>query len=352
MRNTHMKFLLAFLYAALLLAAVVLPVSAGFGPAQGGSSGSSSSGGVTSIAGTANQITASASTGAVTLSLASAAMPWTRTSTTIAPTTGTDTVTLGGGLGGTLTWASAFGGVNARATPNSYLTFYGDDGNLTNGSGLDLEGDGNLGAYMRIYSQVNSGGVDLFGGVSASGNGGVINFAPTTGLTGSGKSDGYVNLTGVYMPQANGVAALGSTSKGFSELHLSSAAVLSWNDDAGIARIATNVTAAGAAAGGNGGQFQAAQFASGVHASVSSSQTLDQTASIWPCAGNITLQLPTASGLKGVVYTIKMTDSGTTKTIHPTVGDTIDGSASGFTITTQYQSVDLFSDGGTNWYLK
>lgn len=65
--------------------------------------------------------------------------------------------------------------------------------------------------------------------------------------------------------------------------------------------------------------------------------------------GNITLTLPTAVGIAGVMYVVKKTDaSGNSVIIDSNGAETIDGAAT-LSITTQYTSVVLQSN-GSNWY--
>ncbi len=66
-------------------------------------------------------------------------------------------------------------------------------------------------------------------------------------------------------------------------------------------------------------------------------------------SGNITFTLPTAVGIAGVMYVVKKIDaSGNSVIIDGAGAETIDGAAS-VSITTQYQSVVLQSN-GANWY--
>lgn len=66
--------------------------------------------------------------------------------------------------------------------------------------------------------------------------------------------------------------------------------------------------------------------------------------------GAITMTLPTAGNAKGREIVFKKTDSSANAvTLSPQGGATVDGAASA-TLTTQYQTRRLYSD-GTNWWL-
>src|SRR6478752_8599132 len=65
-------------------------------------------------------------------------------------------------------------------------------------------------------------------------------------------------------------------------------------------------------------------------------------------ADNVALQLPAASAAPGQIYCIKLTSTGSTVSINPTTGNTIDGTTKQ-TINNQYQSIELQSDGVSAW---
>jgi len=67
-------------------------------------------------------------------------------------------------------------------------------------------------------------------------------------------------------------------------------------------------------------------------------------------SGNATINLVTAVGNGGVEQTIIKTDTGTTTTLVPVSGQTINGNTS-MIITTQYTSLSLISD-NSNWFIK
>ncbi len=66
--------------------------------------------------------------------------------------------------------------------------------------------------------------------------------------------------------------------------------------------------------------------------------------------GAFTVTLPTAVGKTGRIFKIKRTNSGSNNvTVGTTSSQTIDGSTT-YTISTQYQSIDVISD-GSNWHI-
>src|SRR6185312_1006871 len=65
-------------------------------------------------------------------------------------------------------------------------------------------------------------------------------------------------------------------------------------------------------------------------------------------ADNVAFQLPAANAAPGQKYCVKLTSTGSTITINPTTGNTIDGTTKQ-TINVQYQSIELQSDGVTAW---
>lgn len=65
--------------------------------------------------------------------------------------------------------------------------------------------------------------------------------------------------------------------------------------------------------------------------------------------GNITINLPATSGITGRIYNIKEISASNTLTIDPNASENIDGSTTK-TINTQYQSVQIISD-GTQWWI-
>lgn len=69
---------------------------------------------------------------------------------------------------------------------------------------------------------------------------------------------------------------------------------------------------------------------------------------VYIVSGTTTLTLPTAVGNTNR-YTVKRTDATLTTTIATTSAQTIDGGA-GYTLTSQYESIDLISD-GSNWLI-
>lgn len=66
-------------------------------------------------------------------------------------------------------------------------------------------------------------------------------------------------------------------------------------------------------------------------------------------SGVTTLTLPPAAGCTGRVYIIKKTDATNTLTIDPNGSETIDGSATSITSTTQWETWRLYSN-GTAWF--
>jgi len=65
--------------------------------------------------------------------------------------------------------------------------------------------------------------------------------------------------------------------------------------------------------------------------------------------GNVTARLPSAFSKLGSNYILKKTDNINTVTIQADGSETIDGSNT-YPLTTQYQVVNLFSD-GTEWHI-
>lgn len=83
-------------------------------------------------------------------------------------------------------------------------------------------------------------------------------------------------------------------------------------------------------------------------ATKSSAYTLTETDSTILATGTTTITLPSASSITGRMYTVKKTDSaGTSITVATTSSQTIDGSTT-YTLSAQYQSITVQSD-GTNW---
>jgi hypothetical protein len=68
------------------------------------------------------------------------------------------------------------------------------------------------------------------------------------------------------------------------------------------------------------------------------------------CGSACTVTLPTAAGISGRVYTVKIVGTGATS-ITTTASQTIDGSTTVTPLPNQYASLDLISD-GTNWSIK
>jgi hypothetical protein len=67
-------------------------------------------------------------------------------------------------------------------------------------------------------------------------------------------------------------------------------------------------------------------------------------------SANVTITLPTASGMTGYRFYIKRVDSSAhTVTISRSGSDTIDGAAS-FTLDLQYTAIGVISN-GSNWYI-
>lgn len=66
-------------------------------------------------------------------------------------------------------------------------------------------------------------------------------------------------------------------------------------------------------------------------------------------SGIFIITLPTAVGNSGVAYTIKKVNAGNTLTVATTSSQTIDGTTT-ITMTVQYSSVDIVSD-GSNWFI-
>lgn len=91
----------------------------------------------------------------------------------------------------------------------------------------------------------------------------------------------------------------------------------------------------------------------GAKASSTGTTTIDATASFWPCdtsSAGFTITLPTAVGVSGRTYYVKKTSNdANTLTIGTTSSQTIDGFTTK-TITGQYASFTLISD-GSNWHI-
>ena len=82
--------------------------------------------------------------------------------------------------------------------------------------------------------------------------------------------------------------------------------------------------------------------------SVSTTQTMDSSATYWHTTGAITLTLPLVSAVAaGREYVIYKTDGTTTLTINTSDSTTING-ASTVTATTQYTALTIWTD-GVNW---
>jgi len=86
-------------------------------------------------------------------------------------------------------------------------------------------------------------------------------------------------------------------------------------------------------------------------ADITTDTTLDNTYQVLLCdctSGDITLTLPAAADNVGLMYHVKKTDSSANiVTVDGNASETIDG-ATTQTITSQYDSIKIISD-GTNW---
>ena len=81
-----------------------------------------------------------------------------------------------------------------------------------------------------------------------------------------------------------------------------------------------------------------------------SAATTDSVILANAAGGAFTVTLPTAVGNTGKIFTVKRTNSGSNNvTVGTTSAQTIDG-ATTYAITTQYQSIDLISN-GSNWFI-
>jgi len=86
--------------------------------------------------------------------------------------------------------------------------------------------------------------------------------------------------------------------------------------------------------------------------SVSANDTLDATdyfTAVDTGSGDVTINLPAASGCAGRVYVIKKIAAGNTLTVDAAGADLIDGAAV-FSVTNQYASITIISDGVSNWW--
>jgi len=86
--------------------------------------------------------------------------------------------------------------------------------------------------------------------------------------------------------------------------------------------------------------------------SVSANDTLDATdyfTSVDTSGADVTINLPAASGCAGRVYVIKKIAAGNTLTVDAAGADLIDGAAV-FSVTNQYASITIISDGVSNWW--
>jgi hypothetical protein len=83
---------------------------------------------------------------------------------------------------------------------------------------------------------------------------------------------------------------------------------------------------------------------------VSSTSTLNVLKCVVLVTASVTITLPDATTCTGRIYYIKSIGSGITVTIATTASQTIDGSATSRTITTQYKGLEVVSD-GANWYI-
>jgi hypothetical protein len=85
---------------------------------------------------------------------------------------------------------------------------------------------------------------------------------------------------------------------------------------------------------------------------VSANDTLGDTdyfTAVDTTSGDITINLPAASACEGRVYVIKKIAAGNTLTVDAAGGDLIDGAAI-FSVTNQYASITIISDGVSNWW--
>lgn len=92
-----------------------------------------------------------------------------------------------------------------------------------------------------------------------------------------------------------------------------------------------------------------------VHSTITSNQTADASAGVWPIdttSGTVTLTLPAASGCGGREYLIKRINAGVNlATIARTGSDTFEGATS-LSLGAQWKSYTLVSDGSATWWIK
>ena len=235
------------------------------------------------------------------------------------------------------------------ATTISATTFYGDDSNLT---GIESGSGTGLTATITVGENVISG--DLL----------------------------YLNTDGKYWKADNGNELSAST-----ELRLANATILA--DAVGASIIQDQYITTGLTSGSNywvgtAGTFTDTQPTAdgsivryvgtaigttildfnpdGLYVEISSNPSTVQSVALRSFTGNTTLlstdytanvlsaatiTLPTAVGIAGRIYNIKNSSTGTV-TVATFGGQTIDGGT--LTLTTQYQSVTVQSD-GTNWII-
>lgn len=105
---------------------------------------------------------------------------------------------------------------------------------------------------------------------------------------------------------------------------------------------------------GAGGTYAGAStstFAFSIHATVTTTASIDGTATVWPCdtsGGGFTITLPNATGATGrLVVVKKISSDANILTIATTGGQTIDG-ATTKGLNVQNSSLSFYSN-GSNW---
>jgi hypothetical protein len=168
--------------------------------------------GVTSIAGTSNQITASASTGAVTLSLPSAV-------------TITTSLTVSGLTANSMIYSGTAGLITATSAPTNGQILIGSTSSapvltaLTAGTAIGItNGAGSITINNAgVTSNVAGTGISVSGATGAVtiGNTGVLSFSGgTTGLTPSSATTGAITLTGTLGVANGGTGLTGTPANG------------------------------------------------------------------------------------------------------------------------------------------
>lgn len=180
------------------------------------------------------------------------------------------------------------------------------------------------------------------------GAGGYWRIGGTFQASGTTPGNAYVAVNGAFVDYiintGNGSFA-GNVVSGWLETFVNAGDIITWATDSNVTFsnicyfIATRInTTTGSGSG-------ITRSVSSISTATAAGATAD-TDYVYLVSGNTTLTLPTAVGNTNL-YTVKNTDGNTTS-IATTSSQTIDGSTSPITITTQYTSLDLISN-GTNW---